>query len=30
MTVLIGPDTPHAGDRWFCGQGCLDTFLAAA
>jgi xanthine dehydrogenase accessory factor len=30
MTVLIGPDTPHAGDRWFCCQGCLDTFLAAA
>jgi xanthine dehydrogenase accessory factor len=30
MTVLIGPDTPHAGEHWFCGQGCLDTFLAAA
>ncbi|HEY0534416.1 MAG TPA: XdhC family protein [Actinoplanes sp.] len=30
MTVVIGPDTPHAGDQWFCCQGCLDTFLAAA
>jgi xanthine dehydrogenase accessory factor len=30
MTVVVGPDTPHAGDNWFCCQGCLDTFLAAA
>jgi xanthine dehydrogenase accessory factor len=30
MTVVVGPDTPHAGDHWFCCQGCLDTFLAAA
>jgi xanthine dehydrogenase accessory factor len=30
MTVVIGPDTPHSGDQWFCGRGCLDTFLAAA
>ena len=30
MTVVVGPDTPHAGEHWFCCQGCLDTFLAAA
>ena len=30
MTVVIGLDTPHTGDQWFCCQGCLDTFLAAA
>ena len=30
MTVVITPDTPHTGDHWFCCQGCLDKFLAAA
>jgi xanthine dehydrogenase accessory factor len=30
MTVVIGPDTPHAGDHWFCCPGCRDSFLAAA
>jgi xanthine dehydrogenase accessory factor len=30
MTVVVGPDTPHAGEHWFCGPGCLDSFLAAA
>jgi xanthine dehydrogenase accessory factor len=32
MTVLIGPDTPHARigdqDHWFCSAGCLATFTA--
>jgi len=33
MTVLIGPDTPHARvdgqDVWFCCAGCLATHTAA-
>jgi xanthine dehydrogenase accessory factor len=33
MTVLIGPDTPHARvdgvDYWFCCPGCLAGFTAA-
>jgi xanthine dehydrogenase accessory factor len=32
MTVLIGPDTPHAlvggQDHWFCSAGCLASFTA--
>jgi xanthine dehydrogenase accessory factor len=32
MTVLIGPDTPHAliggQDHWFCSAGCLASFPA--
>jgi xanthine dehydrogenase accessory factor len=30
MTVVLGPDTPHALDQWFCCPGCLETFVAAA
>lgn len=34
MTVVIGPDTPHAvvdgQDYWFCRPGCLETFTRAA
>lgn len=34
MTVVIGPDTPHAfsagQDHWFCCPACLETFVAAA
>jgi xanthine dehydrogenase accessory factor len=34
MTVVIGPDTPHAvvggQDFWFCRPGCRDTYLAPA
>ena len=33
MTVLVGPETPHARvdglDYWFCGPGCLAGFTAA-
>ena len=33
MTVLIGPDTPHAvvhgQDHWFCCTGCLKRYTAA-
>jgi xanthine dehydrogenase accessory factor len=33
MTVLVGPDTPHARvdgvDYWFCCPGCLAGFTAA-
>ncbi|MEU9740179.1 XdhC family protein [Micromonospora chersina] len=33
MTVLIGPDTPHAQvdgqDHWFCCAGCLARYTAA-
>lgn len=33
MTVLVGPDTPHAvvggQDYWFCRTACLETFTAA-
>lgn len=32
MTVVVGPDTPHASrdgeDHWFCATGCRDAFLA--
>lgn len=34
MTVVIGPDTPHAmvdgRQYWFCRPGCLDAFTRAA
>ncbi len=34
MTVVIGPDTPHAEvdgqEFWFCRPGCRTTFLARA
>jgi xanthine dehydrogenase accessory factor len=34
MTVVVGPETPHARvdgqDHWFCGTGCLQSFTAAA
>jgi xanthine dehydrogenase accessory factor len=34
MTVVIGPDTPHAEvdgqEFWFCRPGCRDTFLKQA
>ncbi|MEW2331419.1 XdhC family protein [Micromonospora chersina] len=33
MTVLVGPDTPHARvdgqDEWFCCAGCLARYTAA-
>jgi len=33
MTVVVGPQTPHAlvdgQDHWFCGPGCLQSFTAA-
>jgi xanthine dehydrogenase accessory factor len=33
MTVVVGPDTPHARvageDHWFCCAGCLATYTAA-
>jgi xanthine dehydrogenase accessory factor len=33
MTVLVGPETPHARvdgqDSWFCCAGCLASFTAA-
>jgi len=33
MTVLVGPDTPHAEvdgqDHWFCCPGCRTAFLKA-
>ncbi|GHJ54382.1 carbon monoxide dehydrogenase F protein [Nonomuraea sp. TT08I-71] len=33
MTVLVGPDTPHAQvdgqDQWFCCAGCLARYTAA-
>ncbi|WBB68290.1 XdhC family protein [Micromonospora sp. WMMD812] len=33
MTVLVGPETPHARvdgqDHWFCCAGCLASFTAA-
>ena len=32
MTVVVGPQTPHAVidgvERWFCGTGCRDRFVA--
>ena len=28
MTVVIGPDTPTAGDQAFCSEGCRDAWLA--
>jgi xanthine dehydrogenase accessory factor len=34
MTVVVGPDTPHAvidgQDFWFCRPGCRDTYLTQA
>ena len=34
MTVVVGPDTPHAvvggQDFWFCRPGCRDTYLKQA
>ena len=33
MTVLVGPETPHARvdgqDHWFCCAGCRTSFTAA-
>jgi xanthine dehydrogenase accessory factor len=33
MTVVVGPDTPHAvvagQDHWFCCTGCLERYTAA-
>jgi xanthine dehydrogenase accessory factor len=33
MTVVVGPDTPHATvagvEHWFCRAGCRDSFTAA-
>jgi len=32
MTVVVGPDTPHAvvngEDQWFCATGCRDAYVA--
>jgi len=32
MTVVVGPQTPHAVidgvEHWFCGTGCRDRFAA--
>jgi xanthine dehydrogenase accessory factor len=30
MTVVVGPDTPVAGDAAFCCEGCRDAWLARA
>jgi len=30
MTVVVGPDTPTAGDAAFCCEGCRDAWLARA
>jgi xanthine dehydrogenase accessory factor len=30
MTVVVGPDTPTAGDLAFCCEGCRDAWLARA
>jgi xanthine dehydrogenase accessory factor len=30
MSVLIGPDTPRAGELAFCCEGCRDAWLARA
>ncbi|GGL00658.1 XdhC family protein [Mangrovihabitans endophyticus] len=30
MTVIPGPDTPHADGRWFCGPGCREAYLRQA
>jgi xanthine dehydrogenase accessory factor len=30
MTVVVGPDTPMAGDVAFCGEGCREAWLARA
>jgi xanthine dehydrogenase accessory factor len=34
MTVVVGPETPHAAvdgqDFWFCRPGCRDTYLKQA
>jgi xanthine dehydrogenase accessory factor len=30
MTVVVGPDTPTAGDTAFCCEGCREAWLARA
>ena len=30
MTVVVGPDTPTAGDQAFCCEGCREAWLARA
>jgi xanthine dehydrogenase accessory factor len=30
MTVVVGPDTPRAGEVAFCGEGCRKAWLAHA
>ena len=30
MTVVVGPDTPTAGDQAFCCEGCRDAWLTRA
>jgi xanthine dehydrogenase accessory factor len=30
MTVVVGPDTPTAGDLAFCCEGCRESWLARA
>jgi xanthine dehydrogenase accessory factor len=30
MTVVVGPNTPTAGDMAFCGAGCREAWLARA
>jgi xanthine dehydrogenase accessory factor len=30
MTVVVGPNTPTAGDMAFCGPGCREAWLARA
>ena len=30
MEVVVGPDTPVAGERAFCGEGCREAWLARA
>ena len=30
MTVVVGPDTPTAGERAFCCEGCREAWLARA
>jgi xanthine dehydrogenase accessory factor len=30
MTIVVGPETPTAGDMAFCGPGCREAWLARA
>jgi hypothetical protein len=30
MTVVLGPDTPTAGEQAFCSEGCREAWLARA